>query len=168
LEIYTPFLINGGYMKIFIVCCFSLFAFASQSIAQGWEVVTYSKALEEGRSACGYPVLTIPGDRNIRGLCLNCPGNHIVLGGRDGEHRAQNECLEAKLGFSQNKDTNKVCVFADYVGAVVSVGVLENGINALTNASRACCQKMGYPTDFNGCQKSSCWGEQGAICFSRQ
>lgn len=155
-------------MKRFFYLLFFLLTFTAQSFAQSWEVVKYSEALSDGRQACGYPVLEIAGDPKISGLCLNCPGSYIVLGGRDGERRAQNECLQAKTGFSQNSETNKVCVFADYVGTIVSVGFLQNGLNALTNASRACCQKLGYPTDFNGCLESSCWGAQGAVCFSRQ
>lgn len=155
-------------MKPFFIYFSFLFTFVSHSFADSWDVVKYSSALDEGRRACKYTSDSYSGDPKVSGLCVNCTGNYIVLGGKEGLQRAQNECSSAEIAFSSNEKLNKICVYADYLGTIVSTGIQAESRGPMYNGMISCCKKMGYPTNVASCVESACGsGDQGYACFNR-
>jgi hypothetical protein len=157
--------------RVFIYLPLALTLAARSSVA--WEVRSYAEALESARHTCGYAVDVKVGDPNTPGICRNCQGGYLVLGATDGTARGQNECASAKAAFSANSQVRHVCVSSDYLGSILGVGIPASDDagyfdGAYANAVFACCQTMGYGTDFDTCARSACnVGAQGSVCFLR-
>lgn len=82
-------------------------------------VISYDEALNEGRQACGpHTIENIGGNSTV----INGSGTVIVVGGRDGFHRASIECSTARMIFDYNPMAKWVCVITGAKGFMLSSG----------------------------------------------